>query len=741
MRVFLLLALVFPLNATAGTRLDKWTGGVKSLDMAGPVDVPLLSGRLGSAIPYIQVRFSEEDEVPYLFQIDLGSDRMVLSSSVAKDLGLKIKTHNKKPIASLGTDDGEEKYRLGGKWRTTHADEIILADGLVIKGVDFRVGGAELSEEQTNDDLLLVSPVAGVIGVGALPVAAAILPEKGVVRFVPADQGAQLLAEVGGDAIPFTSLDSEFIKHPLMGKLYFSPAKVVVNVDVSGQQLPMRLNTEDYGTLIDETWQPGDAAVIRHADYDIYYVDLKLGAQDLGGTWAAHTNTNLLIRDGEHGILDYSLLRDYNLAVDYASSQLALAPAASLARQSSKSLFIEAWQKKIEKLQAEPPEDPDEAEGHAKKIAEAQMELGSLYRENGHYDKAADLMEVAVEVEPDLCEYWLNLSWSEYLAGEDEDAISAARKALDLYVGWAELPKEDREKIQKMKEDELKEVATKPQDLDACYSAAGVLAELELARDGYDTIHETYKLYDDLHPLLPKVEGLALIREGKLEQAEGPLRQAVKKAIVNDHWWYRLSSRSGLAHVFLETDRPEQALAIWEQEANSYVGQYLGMNLYADIIEAMKGADAVRGALEEMNERYPDNPAVQTRLAIEWVHAGDLDKAKGYLLQAREKIEEEIAIQPEWSALRASLAYNLYWAGDLEGAAKTAHKALEEDSFQAFSHYVLALVAAAQGDMALAKEHRMAMERCAAGNILYYRVPPLAPPSLDEEEGEAAPVE
>lgn len=713
MTALLLLALSLPNTAFAETRLDKWqVGQVGSSTISGVVEVKLYGGIHGEELPLIRVKYGPEDKGTHLYLLDFGSNEIILSEKALEKAGASKKVKNKSHWKSLFRSEEKEVFKTGGKFEVAVVPRIDIAEGLTLHDVRVKVGAVD--QDPLNMDALNVNAIAGIIGVGALPFATAALPSQGVVRFAPATDAAALLAQVG-TPVPFTSVDSDIVKTGF-GKEYHPPVFAVVDATISGQALKVGLSTASYGNFVAPSWKPGSEPSFPSADFLAYYVDGQVAGQPFGvPTWAVHTGFTLMPIPGFEGVIGQSVLRRFDIAVDPVNKQLALSPAKAQVRNPSLPGLIERKTEELKELDEKPAEEKEKQDEQAAKEERAKLLDARAKQYLVAWDSTraiADLQE-ATTLDPTPCGRWLLMAKAQAAGGFFADAEKSATKGLDLYDAWVGLPKAERARIEKMSEEELKEVAVKSQDLDGCAEAAGVLAGTYYLQGRYADVAKLYDTHKDLDPLLHQVAGSALLRAGKVAEAGGPLRQAQMRAVTvggQTGLAVKAASRFGLMKISLDAGDSEAALAIWKAEEPLLAGSQLALELYTNVIRAGQGDAQVVPALEALTRRLPDYAAVWAALAAESKARG-LPGAADQAAKARALFDNELAFHGSNPGLLGAVAYFLATQADDAGARAMAAKALAIDPHEAYSHLALAFVEGrASNEEGCRKAHETALK-------------------------------
>jgi len=738
MTALLLLALSLPTTASAETRFDRFLGHVGTVSVTGVVDVPLLSGPYGDEMPYVSVKFGKDDKDSHLFLVNLGADGIVLSPSVAEDLGLKVKEVDKKRWQAMGAkpEDKEKAVGLAGSISLAKLDELNIGDGIVITGSRVQVGPVP----QTPIAGLIenpMKPIAGIIGTAGFPGAVAILPSEGVVRFAAADQSEQVLAKVG-TAVPYTAVPSAIVKDAMGNKEYHPPLPGVVETTVGTATFKLTLSTAETVSILDRSFKPAGEPSVAIGDFDAYWVTPSIGGVALPLTMAMNTNSSMAAWDGFNGTVGYNALRAMDIAVDGAHDKVALSPAKAQKRQSSLQDRIDMVNAKIQEM--DKPLEGKEAEEAAKsseedkkaadeekgkKRAKLLVERGRYYAMDSKYDLAITDLKQAVALNPDPCEYAQYLGEVQFAAGDLQGAAENLAKSQVLYKRWTSLPEKERERIAKMKPEQKKEVATKEQDIDQCDEVAGEIATVDLALGKYDAAIELYTKEHDLHPLLPLAGGIAMIRTGRTADAQGPLRQGLNHAITRGVGGiaYRFETRAALAHVFDVAGNQAAAAELWNKEASILYQDPLLVAMYVDIVRAQKGSEAVIPALTDLKKRLPDGFVAPAFLAAE-MQAQGVAGAQAELDAAKKLCETELSYRPNDAGILGTEAYLLAWNKDYPGAKALAEKALAIEPSQPHALLALSIAEGKAGELAKARQDWDKAVAFGALNVGFSRLTP-----------------
>jgi outer membrane protein OmpA-like peptidoglycan-associated protein len=710
MRALALLALCLPSAALAGNPYDTYASSIGGVAIDGVVELPLQGGAYGDELPYILVKWDQESSDRALFLLDMGSDEIFVARDFAEERGDGVKVFNKDFFGSLGKKADEAAYKLGGKFELTHIDELYLGDGLVLSDIDAKIGGFESSPLAPGKAPL--GTVVGSIGIGALGIPAALLVSEGIVRFAPADQGQAILDAVGGTVLAFESAPATKAKS-WSGKELLDGYYMILDGQVAGQDLKLTLDTSSFASRVRNAVELGEVPSAPAGDMDMVYVPAALGAQPLEGDWAVRMDTSTLDYPGGVQVtLAYGFLNTFDLAVDPASSQLAIRPADAQQRAWPIQGFIDQKARELEP--AEPAEGEEPAEKTEEDLKAEQEERAVTLIKKGQFhlvaaqvDEAIASMEEATGLHADPCEHWLELSKAYGAAHRFDDAAVAAQKGMDRYLAWASLSAEEREEIEEMDDEEREASGVQPQNLDACFQAPGTVAYFQLVAGQNAEAIATFDAHADLHPNIGLVTGIAYLLEGDAEAAQGPLRQALNMGAraIGEHQDLLSGVRIAMAELYGRQGDFDSALANWEHERMYLAADPFAVEQYAGLIRQRDGDAAVVPALEALAANYPENPIVRTVLAKELATAGQADAAKAAFAEAEALFAHELLLHPNLARGYGAKAWFLVQLEDWAGAKTVATKALELNPTSEYAHWSLMKVAEVDRKLPVALKH------------------------------------
>lgn len=557
MRLLVPALLAFSIPALAGSPLDKYAGSIARASMEGDrVDVPLYYGPYGSTAPHVKVTIGDDE---YLMALGTGHPGIFVSERVAKEQELKIKTGNKKFLNLKGK---KGKFRNGGEQKNASLSEMKIG-GLTLTDlnvstveIDKKAGGAAQGGHSYARDQKSGFAVDGEISLDSLPagISWAVLPSQGVVSF--SGNGQDLIAD--GSAIPYETVESGVLQ---IGRSYDTKAllpgtTLIQGFSVGGVEMPGTLKIGFAGSH--QTWPDVVPTEIRSRFGDIShgYYEVSHGALSLGSTSVAeYTSVASHVSVSNNGldfmdrvVVGQDLLAGFDIAADRTAKTFIVKKADQVKRESPLSFMIAQVQKTIDSAdEAEPSaEDAAATESTEATAEEAEPEVAGtakdwgtlleLHRAAGDLDSAIEAGKNAVVLDDNDCTEWSRLGSAYRDAGAIGEAIVAYEKSASIYHGWYDMPLEERKEIQKeldKLEGEEKENSAYKVAASSCHKADGDLAELTFAAGDLRTVGDIYRDRMDLDTTVALAAGTALVVQGQFDEAQGPLRQALKQGRGN----------------------------------------------------------------------------------------------------------------------------------------------------------------------------------------------------------------
>lgn len=667
-------------------------------ELSGTVDVPLYAG-VDPWDPtfYVEVKVGEKST---LLRVATGHDELRLTGDGATALGVTLK--------------GEEGKDKKAKIAELDLGGVKLTDVVVIQHA---APSARVSYPPRYPKRAM--PSSGEIGLsGFTGLAFAVLPSEGILRLAPADQGATLVAALG------SSLDYSFFggKKQKVGAgpaVNFNDTPLVVELAVSGQNVHAVLAMEEFGSVLVRELELEPRYFMKGkeqrqisfppaptwsvAEFDLQWREVAIGPVS---TWTSIGRAGLgpMALFAPDGAVGQDVLRMVDLALDPVNHKIGVKAASSLKLQDYRPLREAALKKALEPTPVEEgKEQPSEEDKKKARIA-ALKPLASWYDATGHSDLAVPLWKEVTTGEDNICGSWLSLGQSLLRTGQPADALSASRKAAELYDGWAALSLEERSKQQKAYDAAQKKkeewTGVVPQD-HKCHTAWGDVAEAMFAMKDYSGIAALYPSKMDLDEELALVAGSALLMEGKTEQAQAAYLQAIAVE--------RTGSPAARAGMLLTARNWEQAQA--QIGASGWLffldDPYL-LSVYLETAKKFGGEAAVNAELDRLLAMAPADPVLLL--------------AKGDYSKAAERLQSISTRMPSSAMVQAAQAQLLLAQGRAAEAKTTAERATQMDAGDAYAWYVLASAEQALNEADNAGKHYARASQLRGANPAYARL-------------------
>ncbi len=667
-RSVLFTLVLVPGLAFAGPSTQTFLAGAKSVDIAGPVEVPLAVGPQTDFLPAVWATLpkagaAEGEPVPAaLAIIDLGSRYTTISSGLAGQLGLKVKQGK-----LLGND--EQKY-------TTIA-EIRVGD-VVLREVPALVGG-------TSPALSLGFGTFEELGV-------AILPSKGAVKLVPAAQAAALVQEVGAPLSVARVTDESWFEHGTKkygNGLGFSVAGKVFGKD--GQVLLTTDRAQSYAAA--ETPIP-NARTLRGVEGAVEAV--SLGEIALPATWVMHRGQLVDATGAIVGAAGYDALYAYDIALDPAGGKAALKRAEVPKSVDPAELLLAAARAEFEHASksdaGEAAQEGEEAPAHdpgKPKVVSRELAFADALSAARKYDEAVTHYRAAAAAAGDVCKPYLALGRALLAGGDAKGALEPLEKAGSLWSRWYQQPLDTRLAIKDGKFQGEGFTLEQPSE---CHEAWGSLAAAELALGNYAKVAEIHAKHTDLDPHVPLAYALGLLAQGQADAARGPLQEAINLGQRNG-----TSVRAALALAEPEL-AGDAALNRWLQSEDDAAQ----VQLFA-IVEATRRAQGDAGVRSMLANAVKADPlSLQAAmLAAREAARGEAVAAEA-VAAARSVFEARLKAygesRPNSGVASAYLGVARALSGDAEGAKAAVESAKVADPRLATNWVAAALVAEILGD-------------------------------------------
>jgi tetratricopeptide (TPR) repeat protein len=366
--------------------------------------------------------------------------------------------------------------------------------------------------------------------------------------------GQDLIAD--GLELPYDTTESQMLRKGRWyePKKYKKARTLIQGFSVDGVEMPGTLAIEFGGSL--QMWPAVVPTEVRYRIGDLYigHHEVSHGSLSLGSAGVVELTSpaNRISVSGQHWVhhvaIGQNLLAGFDIAADRTAKNFILKKADKVKRESPLSFMIAQVQKTIEAAdeaadEAEPSAEAaadtesneataDEAEPEVVGTAKDWGMLVDLHRAAGDFSAAIEAGKNAVALDDSDCTEWSRLGRAYREAGDIGEAIAAFEKSASIYHGWYDIPlverKEIKQELDKL-EGEEKENSEYNVAVPNCHMADGALAALTFAAGDLRTVGDIYRDRMDLDTTVALAAGTALVVQGQFDQAQGPLRQALKQ--------------------------------------------------------------------------------------------------------------------------------------------------------------------------------------------------------------------
>jgi Flp pilus assembly protein TadD len=719
MRAWLLVSAGFVSLPAAAGPFEKFVGTPGEVTINGPVEVPLYTDMDGDPYPCIQVQIADHT---YLFELVTGDSFHLISADVAKAAGIKAKDRNTKLVNTKGS---ERKSKTGGKFVGATVSEIKIGE-MTLSDVFV------LTEPPGDPEEGPKPPGKEFDGSLSLPALEqlgwAIIPSKGVVRFVPASDAATLVSSIGGATYDYASKESAITK---VGKKKVSsyPRGIRIASTIAGKESPLTVvGIEWWSGYVLPSLAPPDAPAITRGDQRTIVATAELSGVSTVGLFAVNTGLEYYaeyVPNLSTAGVGADVLSRFDIAADPVNHKIAFAPTTSQTRVDPTDWLITETEKGLVKPAPKEGEEPPEEGAEEWKPDPAVLaKLAELHDERGEYDKAVAYRKQVAEQEPRDCAGWQGLGEQQIRAGDLEGAISSLTQAATLYHAWWDLPLEQRQELSKelgeLKPEE-KKAAEHYQQPPSCYTAESSLASAQYLRNDYATVAQLATKVD-LDSKLTTFAGNAALASGDLTAASAAYRQSL---LISRNT--ATTPRLGLGIVYAQGGDTQTAREQLERYLAQQPTDAAALQLWLELIRTSEGQPAALEAIRRHAESFQvyDAPCfAYYREARRAGSAPDVQRASE-LIAANFRANETTAGRWDY----ATYARYLIDSGNLPEAEK--YVAMAEKSWANDSDTWLAKaeLAAAKGDAA---ETATALQRAV-------RADPLNPVSALVKAGKFGP--
>lgn len=699
MRALVLASLLLPFPAFAGTHLDKFDARAGLVQVSGVGEVPLYEIN-DSAVLLVRAKVAADREA--LFAVSLAGADYQISEDLAKELKLKVKSANKRPLNIQGED---AKWKEGGEIKLATLATLDLGT-LHIEDLQVTVS-SKLGKIDGH-------PIEGVIGLAAFDnqLAWALVRSKGVLKVGPSSAGAELVGALGGQALSYEGVARAKYKDKVRGlevKGTTDRVDFIVPAALGGQ--PVKANLDTFRETCSASPALNVGAAPERSEGDLLSTWLSPTVAGASGSpqWFERNGAYTLQLAPEppaQATLCLGVLDAFDIAVDPVARKIGLAEAKDQRVELSDTLLAEAVARAEKKPEAPAADAKDNKDASPPKPdAKPYKALYAIQMAKGAYGDAAASAAKLTEIDARDCAGWQMLADAQAGSGLFTDAIQSYTRSSELYHAWWDLSLEEREKAQKaldkLKTDAEKEQAAHKVQPSGCFTTDGDLALLALATGDLARVQTLYKERLDLDPDVALAAGNAALRQGRFEEAHGPYRQAIKRETLGKP---DLHARQGVALANLKAENWSAAEPAFQGVFERGSAGLLEASAYLDGVRAARGPEAALLVAKGLAESRPDLLATQVLWFQEATRGGDAD-AVAPAQAAVEKVAYTALNRFETRADRCAIyAWYLALAGKPDEAVKIAGEGIALKNDLALAWLTLARVAASAGDTANAAQ-------------------------------------
>lgn len=501
--------------------------GVKSVEIAGAVDAPLVraagsgQARIAVTLPAEELKGKDAKSKPApraktAFWAVGYADENLITSDYAEEIGAKI----------------SGKPGKAHKPQTATVAELSIA-GLTLHDLRFRVvDDPKGTAAEGPGAYLALHTLAGV--------ASAILPSEGVIRLVPADQGATLVSGLGGAASAGRYELDDIHWHGQ--RLFIGDSGPLVEGSFGGAQGKVQLSPASATTVV---YSAAAGTALNAVGRQWVRGAASAQGLKLGEVHAAQLVWADGMAEGVIATLGADVLHSVDIAFDPSSGQVALKAAATAKWSDLKAAEAAHAKAELPLREAddafkapgsdEKPEAPAtegaEAPKGDKKAAARHSDTGKALWAAGENSAAIEQFKLAAAAAGEDCHPYFLLGKALVQNGEAAAASEPLAKSAELFGKWERQSQELKQQINEADDDkkkaELPEGAYTTKQDSACHKAPGYLAAVALTQGDHATVNAIYTAWLDLDRHLPHIQGISWWRQGKLAEAEGALRRSI----------------------------------------------------------------------------------------------------------------------------------------------------------------------------------------------------------------------
>ena len=663
MRSWPILALaIFSLPATAGYDYNELYNQSGNVSIEGVVEVPLLRGGANVYTPYVEVTLADESR--HIFRVVVGQAGMTATQAF---------------VTAAEGETNTVKFNF-----TKEEVETANISSFSIGGATFNDVAVSVREESDN-----AHPWAPIIGGGLTvsgsiglasfsSIGAAIVPSAGVLRLAAANESAQLLSDIGGTSVNYSSADATEWSYNDDRKMLLPGAPIVITGSIGGQAADIVIGASR--STISTELSEGMDSVYAYGVVDVVSESVNIGA---GETTLTMTEDADLRYYGMpyNATLGTAVIARMDIAWDPTTSTIALSTADSDARTTWWDVAIanaEAAMAEGEEEEGDDSEESTEEESGADPAAAAAAaELALLYGLSGNHERQMELATEALSLNSEDCHGYMALGAYQLHSGDFSSAMENLTTATTMWDEWYSLDLETRQELAASEEED----AQKPQT-SSCYRSEGLLAVAMAVEGDLDGL-AALEIGTEEFSFLPSVAvGSGFIAAGD--------PAAALPAFLQTSRLEREESWLGIGIAQLVSGRYEQSLmnieaAVWESPNDVQTAR-----VFAQAHGTINGPDAAIEAITALANANVNNGAWALVLAETMQYAGiDNTEATANALA----LNQRAAVFAGTANAHGSLAQAYILSGDIEAAGETANAGLALDAGSPSCLHALAVIA------------------------------------------------
>lgn len=712
----LTLAAVVPGAAYGGSPFDKVLRGADSVELSGPVDVPIYGAPSGGARIGVFVGVGEHR---FLLQVLPGTSSIHLDAASAGKVGAKVKATEIAGTEYTFMDISE--MHVGD---ATLRDVRVLTTAVEVEAV------SDAGQEPPTGGL----DFDGHIGLAALHqhLAWTLDRDAGVLQLGPASSGAAMVAGLGGQTLATRSVPSTRIRFG-KARTWTVPEAMIATVNIGGHDVDAHLSWWAHASVLDTgRTLPADAPSRVRGDTTRYWVPAG-PAGDESHTWVVESSTFSHLSTDEGRILSYDgvlgrdILEEFSVSYDPGSGDLGYKRAENPTYADPLPELLADAQASLD-ASLETPEDAAADAAPPEGDKDAWRRIAAVKQGMGDMAGALEALEAVAKMDDTTCTSWQHLGTLQWAAGDLESAQASLQKAADLFNAWwstdiplspayqalsaREIALENRNHLAAKSRAEWSELFARaekkgvepaelgvpdglsPQSGPGCRLANADLAAVLLAQGDTDRVSELYAGRHDWDSTLPLIAGNAALVSADFGRAQSAYRQNAKMDLDRSS-----HARIGLAIVSAETGRWDDAKKLWAQASESS-SRLHDSAAWLSLRSEQVGAVGAAKEAAQLSDAAP-GWAGGAVLWAEWAKvAGDEARVLEATSRAKARTADRLRHDRKDAFAIAMNARLALVAGDTAAARKGAERAVKLAPGSVHAHEALALVQAAEGDQA-----------------------------------------